>query len=269
MTTPVVGLRRAVSRGTLRSRWVRPIAFGIVGGLATFQVIKAVSWLRDWPHVVDLITKADHEIYYQAALRIRAGGPVYPAFELAGPYHLNQLPELYPPPTLYGLIVPMSFLPAILWWAIPLAIIAAVVWYWRPSLVGWALILACLLPERTWVSIAAGNPVIWVTAAVALGTRWRPAFAFAVLKPTLAPFAILGVRSKGWWLVTVALALVSLALLPLWRDYLTVLGNLRDPGLLYSLDNVPLVLIPLLAWWSRQASPSRRSYLWSFLAVPI
>lgn len=236
---------------------------GIVGGLLAFEIVKAISWLCDWPRVVDLMTNADHEIYYRAALRIRAGGPVYPPFELAGPYTVNQLPELYPPSTIFGLIVPMSYLPAILWWAIPLAVIGAIVAYHRPSLLGWGLILACLLPERTWVSIAAGNPVIWVTAAVALGTIWRPAFALVVLKPTLAPFALLGVRSRGWWVAMALLGAWALATLPLWRDYLTALGNLKGSGLIYSLDNVPLVLIPLIAYGMRWTKQPR----WTSLAT--
>lgn len=212
--------------------------------LIGIQVARLVVWLRDWPSVVALMTDADHEIYYQAALRIRAGGPVYPAFQLAGPYSVVQLPELYPPTTVFGLIVPMSYLPAVLWWAIPLAVIVAVVAYWRPSPMGWIGILLCLTVERTWISIAAGNPAIWVTAAVALGTRWRPASALVLMKPTLAPFALPGIRSRGWWVVVLIGLAVSVPMLPLWGQWITSVLNVRGQEFV---DGLALPLIPLIA----------------------
>lgn len=233
--------------------WQRLVLLSVVGGLAAYQLVKAIVWLMDPAAVSALTTNADHEIYYQAALRIRDGGPVYPAFQLAGPYTVHQLPELYPPTTVFGLIVPMSFLPAPVWWIVPLAIIIATVIYWRPSLTGWALILACLSVERTWVSVAAGNPVIYVAAAMALATRWRWVAAAALLKPTLAPLTLIGVRSRAWWVVMAIGSVISLAMLPLWLDYVKVLGNLQGgAGLAQSLDNVPLVLIPLIAWQARR-----------------
>jgi len=238
----------------------------VVAGLGAYQVVKAAMWIRAWPSVVALFTNADHEIYYQAALRIRAGGPVYPEFQLAGPYSVMQLPELYPPPTVLGLFVPMSFLPAVLWWAIPLAIIVAVVWHWRPSLAGWTLILACLSVERTWVSIAAGNPAIWVTAAIGVGTLWRPAFVFVLMKPTLAPFVLPGARSRGFWALVALGSLASLAMLPLWGDWITTIRNLRSEA--NGLDNLALPLIPLIAWSTSRFQPRHPIMLVGWLARP-
>lgn len=231
-------------------RWRRPLLVGLVGGLVVYQIVKAIAWAMDPAGVSNLTTNADHEIYYQAALRIREGGPVYPPFQLEGPYTVHQLPELYPPPTIFGLIVPMSFLPAAAWWILPLAIIVGVVVAYRPTLEGWALILLCLSIERTWVSIAAGNPVMYVAAAMAIATRWRWVSIFALLKPTLAPFALLGIRSRAWWVALGAFAVVSLAMLPLWLDYLIAIRNLRTSDVLYLVDNIPLVVIPLIAWQS-------------------
>src|SRR5688500_12394983 len=120
------------------------IGAGVVFGLIVFLVGRALTW--DWAGAAALTANADHRIYMDAAERIRSGGPLYPAWQLAGPYTLDQTPELYPPPTLLGLIVPMSFLPAILWWLIPLGVIAGVVAYHRPYVWGWAGILACFVP---------------------------------------------------------------------------------------------------------------------------
>jgi hypothetical protein len=235
---------------------VRLALVGIVAGLAAYQVAKGALWLTQLDAVAALVTYADHAIYMEAADRIRAGGPLYPAYQLAGPYTLSTLPELYPPPTVLGLIVPMSFLPDWLWWALPLGIVAGAVLAYRPRLAGWAVILALLAVPDTWTSIAAGNPALYAAAAVALGTRWRWLALGALLKPTLLPFALLGVRSRLWWVGLVAGLALVVATLPAWLDYLTVLRNLADGGgLLHSVGNVPLMLIPIVAYVARRSVP--------------
>jgi hypothetical protein len=230
----------------------------LVGGLLLYGALRAIAWVRDWPRVVDLFTKADHAIYMAQAHRILAGGPLYPSWELAGPFVAVQLPELYPPPTVYGLFVPMSLLPDLLWWLIPLGITASVVAYHRPSAWGWVAILGLLFGmPATWVVLAAGNPSIWVAAAIAIATL-RPTFAIAVLiKPTLAPFAVLGVRSRLWWAGLALYLALALAMLPAWLDYVSVLLNFRAN---LSLIEVPLMLIPVAAWLTRaRRARTRRS----------
>lgn len=227
----------------------RVLSRSLIGGLLLYGVLRAISWAQDWTHVVALITQADHAIYMAQAHRVLSGGPLYPAFELAGPFVPSQLPELYPPATVYGLFVPMSVLPDFLWWAIPIGIIAAVVAYWRPSAWGWVGILALFIAvPSTWTVLAVGNPSIWVAAAVALATI-RPAFAIlALTKTTLVPFALIGVRSRGWWIALAVYSAVALAMLPLWIQYVQVLLNYRTS---LAFIEVPLVLIPVVAWASR------------------
>jgi hypothetical protein len=258
---PTLGLRlaaagRAVRAGG-RSTMTHRVLVGVAAGLAAYQVAKGILWATQLDLVVDLVTGADHAIYMAAADRIRAGGPLYPAHQLAGPYVLASLPELYPPMTIIGLIVPMSFLPGWLWWALPLGIIAGAVLAYRPSVVGWVAILAFLTVPHTWTSIAAGNPALYSAAAVALGTRWRWLNFGAIVKPTLLPFALLGIRSRWWWVAVAAGVALILATLPAWLDYLTALRNLSDGGgVIYSIQNVPLLLIPVAAYLTRrQASP--------------
>jgi hypothetical protein len=218
-------------------------------------VLRAVSYAQQPEAVAALISNADHHLYMEAAARIRAGGPLYPEWQLTGPYGLDSRPELYPPPTILLFVVPMSYLPDVLWWAIPLAILIGVVAVHRPSLVGWAGILACFAPPWAWDGILAGGLFMWVAAAVALGTIWPAASIAVLMKPSLYPFAIFGVRSKWWW-VGLGLAIaVSLAMLPGWVDYVRALSNLTDPSLLYSIHNVPLVLVPLIAWATRTREP--------------
>ncbi len=56
-----------------------------------------------------------------------------------------------------------------------------------------------------------GNPVIWSTAALAAGTLLGWPAVFVILKPSLAPLAIWGIRRRSWW---IALAVAIVAALP-------------------------------------------------------
>ena len=151
--------------------WRRVLVRSLIGCLVLFGVVRGVYWFDHWDGVVALAAHADHAIYMAQAHRVLAGGPLYPAWELSGPFYPGQGPEVYPPLTVYGLIVPMSLLPDALWWVIPLGTIAGVTLWHRPSDAAWALILALLIAEPdTWVVITAGNPSMWVTAAIALAT---------------------------------------------------------------------------------------------------
>jgi hypothetical protein len=52
------------------------------------------------------------------------------------------------------------------------------------------------------------------------------------------------------------LVLVSLAFLPLWPDYVRALANAQTRlGILYSIGDVPLMLIPILAAVARRRVP--------------
>lgn len=226
-------------------------------GLGAYLVAKGALWLTQWPKIVALATHADHSIYMAQALRVREGGPLYMDWQLVGPYVAAQRPELYPPQTVYGLLVPMSYLPDVLWWAIPLGIIGSVVAHHRPSPWAWVAILACFAVPHTWTSIAAGNPVMFVAAAAAVGTVWRPAFVLVGLKPTLGLFALLGARARGWWIGVGVWVIGTLVLLPAMVDYATVIANYRGGGWFQILFNGPLVAIPVIAWASARWRDTR------------
>ena len=82
--------------------------------------------------------------------------------------------------------------------------------------------------------------------------RW-PA-AFLLIKPTVAVFALFGVRDRRWWLLVAVLGLASLPFLADTLRYPAVLLNAQtNPvdgrgGPLYSITEFPLLCIPLLAW---------------------
>lgn len=206
--------------------------------------------------VVDLLTAAakpnfngyggiDYSLYMDATRRWLDGGGFFQPYQLAGPYPIQMGDVLYPPYTLY-LFVPFTALPAVLWWAIPLGITALVLWRLRPAPVAWPFIALCCFWPPFVARIVAGNPVMWAMAAVALGFVVRWAFVGALIKPSLFPFALIGIRDRAWWL---ALAIVAVASVPfgaLWIDWFRAVTN-SSGGLFYSLQDVPILLLPVIA----------------------
>lgn len=210
-----------------------------------------------WIAIGDFSTVGmDLDLYLDAARSWLAGGPFYQLWQLAGPYTVVHGAILYPPPILL-LLVPFTVLPEALWWVISIGIVAAVCAYHRPRPVAWLGIVLCLAVPATATRVVHGNPSLWVTTAVALGTIWGWPAVAAFLKPTLAPFGLIGIRRRPWWIAAVGLLVISLAFLPMWGDYLTVARNARDGlGLLYSIQEVPMVCIPVLAWLGGRHAPT-------------
>jgi len=90
-------------------------------------------------------------------------------------------------------------------------------------------------------------------AAMALAVVGASRFAapFVLLKPSLAPFALFGIRRRSWWLGAAVLAVLCLPFGAMWLDWLTTLRNSQGGGLLYSSLEAFLLLLPLAAWWGR------------------
>jgi hypothetical protein len=195
----------------------------------------------------------DYHLHIDAARRVLSGGSFYDPSQLAGPYNVA-LPDILYPPTMILLFIPFLVLPAFLWWAIPLGIVIAVVIHWRPPWHAWPVLAFCLWWPETGVKILAGNPEMWIVAALALATIWRGFAPLVLLKPSLFPLALFGIRTRAWWVGLVALAVASLLFLPLWTQYATVMLNARvGSGILYSLGEVPFLVIPLVAWAARSS----------------
>ena len=74
---------------------------------------------------------------------------------------------------------------------------------------------------------------------------------FVLLKPSLAPFALFGIRRRSWWLGASVLVVLCLPFGAMWLDWLSTLRNSQGGGLLYSSLEVFLLLLPLAAWWGR------------------
>jgi hypothetical protein len=234
-------------------RWARPIAFGLTVGALIFGAFTL------WIIATDPAQRPygfDRDIYVAAANRWLGGGSFYLPHQLAGPYVISTGDVLYPPTALL-LFVPATVLPWPLWYLIPVAIVAGVVIYHRPAWWAWPVIAACLCWPLSLSLVKAGNPVQWLAAFVALGTIWKWPAAFVILKPTDAPLALLGVRSRAWWLAGLILVLVSVGLLPMWSDYLRAVFNASGPraNVLYSIGDLPLLLVPVVAWLGGRRAP--------------
>lgn len=193
----------------------------------------------------------DFRIYQDRAADFIAGRGFYLERQLSGPYLVQNGDALYPPPALI-LFVPFLWLPAFLWWVIPIGIIVAVVVYHRPSIWVWPLMSLCMVAGTGFANtVIKGNPTMWIAATVAASTLWRPAAAFVLLKPTLLPFALFGAKSRGWWIMLGVIAIVSLAFLPMWPDFVRAVVDVRGRGWEYTFTEAPVLLVPLIAWWGR------------------
>jgi hypothetical protein len=188
----------------------------------------------------------DYTLYMEATRRWLAGGSFFEPYQLAGPYPIQMGDVLYAPNAL-PLFVAFTVLPAFLWWAVPLATTAWAIWRVRPAPVAWPFMALCLYWPPMVARTVAGNPVMWVMAAVALGFIVRWAFVGVLLKPSLFPFALLGVRSRGWWIALALWIAISIPFGALWFDWVAAVTNSSGGGLLYSLQDVPILLLPVIA----------------------
>ena len=224
------------------------LAIGMLG----IQTVHPLGRIRS-----PLTHSNDYDTYLAAVNDWLATGVFYEPYQLAGPYVVDRAEVLYPPPIL-ALLVPFAVVPAFVWYLAPLVIIIGIVVSWRPSVWAWAAIGACIAVPETSELFANGNPGIWMVAAVALATRWPFAGPFVLVKPTLAPFALVGVRHRSWWIRLAVVVALSVAFLPMWADWIAVISNATGPrvGLLYSVGSVPAMLIPVLACVGRTRAPA-------------
>lgn len=239
-------------------RWRRPLAVGLTVLFAGYGAFVLVTILGS-PEFRSLLG-VDREIYVGATQRWLDGEPFYYQDQVAGPYELLTGHVLYPPVALW-FFVPASLLPPVLWWAVPLTVLVVVTIYHRPAVWSWPALAACIAFQWSLMLLVAGNPVVWLSAAVAAGTI-RGGWAVAVLaKPSLVPFALVGARRRWWW---ASLLIFALACLPfgvaMWADWYQVIENARGDrvSVLYSLGDVPWLLAPIVAWMgSTRAQRSR------------
>jgi hypothetical protein len=229
----------------------------VILSLAVFLV--PIAFVLVVPHPLEQRLGVDFDLYRDVTTRWLNGGPFFEPYQVAGPYEIRAGDVLYPPVALWLFVPfaipagPLAAIAAVAWWAIPLGITAATVRHLRPRPVVWPVIALCVSNPTTLLKIWTGNPVIWAMAAMALAIIGSGRFAapFVLLKPSLAPFALVGVRRRSWWIGLAVLVALSLPFGALWGDWVASVLNSRGGGVLYSALEVPMLLLPLAAWLGR------------------
>jgi hypothetical protein len=196
----------------------------------------------------------DRELIAELGRRWVVDGTMYLPYQFvpyaydyaAGTTDIARMPGLYPP--IAGPFLWLGgHLPAVLWWAIPLAVIIHCVARWRPAIWSLPLLAVLLAFPNTPSAIIAGNTTMWIAAGVSAGLMWRWPILITLLKPTFAPLILLHIRSRvvlGGLLVA---GLASLLALPDWLRYFEVLRQ-SNVSLNYSVENLPILAIPVVAW---------------------
>lgn len=227
-------MRRGIERRQIN--WRRVVLLTLCGLLAVFMAaeLKAALDIRGW--WADY-AGSDYESLMKAVERWVTGGG------MGG--------MLYPPTAIWFML-PFAYLPAALWWILPAAAIAYLVASWRPAMWSWPMLLGCLAWPKAFTLIVTGNPSMWIAVFVGLGLRFGWPGALVLLKPSVFPFALVGIRSRGWWITAGTLAILTLPLASMIPDWLHAVLDWRGSGgLLYSVPDVPLICLPVVAWAAR------------------
>jgi hypothetical protein len=233
----------------LDQRPYRLLILTVTGVLGVLALVSAVLLLQIvYGNKVGI--GVDFHQYLDHVARWQATGQLYLPRQLAGPTEVMDGDPLYPP-TILLLLLPFRVLPEYIWWLVPIPIIVVTLVRLRPAPWTWPLLAIIALWPRTPALIYYGNPGMWMVAFICLALSRPWAGPLVLLKPSLAPFALLGFGRRSWF---IALAIVVAASIPfagLWLDYLTVLRNSRVP-LTYSLLDLPLALAPVIAFVGRR-----------------
>jgi hypothetical protein len=196
----------------------------------------------------------DYTTVMDAAHRWLAGSSPYLARQLNGPYpqigaNLADSGEMLYPPIALPFFAAFSALPGFLWWVIPAALAAMGLRRARPARWAWPILALCLVVGQSVPLMIAGNPTIWIVVA----GLWAPSLGWPgplmLLKPSVAPLALLGIRHRSWWVAAAILAAASLVFGRLWVDWFWSVTNLRVSGaggILFSLHQLPILLIPVV-----------------------
>jgi len=258
---PVTG--RAAARRIIARPSVRLGFFVATGVLLAFGALYASIVLPPALTIhPDVTIGMDVHQYLDRTRAWLAGDGFYLARQLAGPYTIETGDAMYPPPSVLLFAPFVLGAPIVLWWAIPLAAIAVALRRLRPPLWTWPVLAAILVYPRTWTVLVLGNPSMWAIAAGVAGMVWGWPAVGALLKPVFAPFALLGVRRRSWWVALGVVFAVALPFGAMWGDYAAALLNAQNPrGLEYTLGELPIGLVFLVAGWAgrRQAGdPGQR-----------
>ncbi len=238
-------------------RWDRVARYATltVMGVATLAIVAQLLIGFPYSKLGGTDWGADLRGYVEASRSWLAGDGFYLPRQLHGPYAIELGDVLYPPTVLY-MFIPFLVLPYQLWWVLAVGLLCYVVWSWRPALWAVAAILVCLAFPNQPILYFRGAPVIVFAALVAAALRWKWPGALILLKPSILPFALIGIRTRGWWITAGILLVLTLPLVALIPDWLRAVVDARGPdGWLYSVKDLPLLMVPVIAYLGRTRNP--------------
>ena len=232
-----------------RARFLRRLV--VAGSLAVVAVqvlLFVVGWIADH----DAIPLGLDWLGYRAGFeRLLASGTPYAPFELAGPFTPEHLDFIHPPNALV-LFAPFAVLPQpldyLLWIGIPIAIFCFLLrglpWW------AWPAVAVLSTTNSLQYPILNGNSSLFMTAIFGLGFRYGWVVGLLAMKPTLAPLAVVALRtSRRAIAVAIGIGVVPVLLtLPWWSDYLAVARNMEGIPLTYSVSNYSLIALAALPW---------------------
>lgn len=232
-------------------KWYKPLCVGLTVVLLAVWLLEVRLAFTEYGWITTF--GDDLAIYTDATQRLFSGGNWYLGRQLE-PYVLMQRDVLYPPVTAW-FFAPFVVLGPVVFLVAGVTLLAGLTLAWRPAPWTWPLIALCLLVPTSILKPWSGNPSLWVAVAVAAGLRWGWPGALVLMKPTFLPFALAGMRTRGWWLTVGALVVLSLPFLAETLRYPSVILNASGPlaTITYSVWDWPLALIPVLAWLGRSA----------------
>ena len=193
----------------------------------------------------------DHTFYRMVGQRWLDTGVYYLPRQLAGPYVVQPDVDVLYPPLALLLFVPLVWLPFPLWWIVPGIVVAFTLWKLRPAPWTWPIMAALFAWPRGVSNLIYGNSDMWIATFICGGLLIAWPAVLVVMKPSVLPFALIGSRRRSWWIATAALVVLSLFMFQLWRDFVTAIQN-SDAEWYYSLDDMPPLFIPVVAWLGRR-----------------
>lgn len=247
---PAIGLDTTKSPARRRGEVA---AIAVTGLLLALAIVEAAIVLPQAFSRLHVTWGLDLRLYLEHTENWLAGEGFYLPVQLAGPYVMEDVfGAAYPPVILYLLLPFAAGLPWIVWWLVPLGVIGAAVARSRPSWWQCAALALILVYPRTWMVIIYGNPSLWAFAALAAGMVWRWPAVGVLLKATLAPFALVGVRHKSWWLALAVAGMLAVPFGAMWLDYLTAMSNAESTrGPEYILGEWPIAILLVVGLYRR------------------
>ena len=193
---------------TLNTRRIAVVMTAVLLALAIAEAIVLYSFIDapgGWSFGMD------YYFYRDLGDQWLADGSFYRPHQLTGPYDVALMTDVLYPPIALVIFVPLAVLPALVWWFVPLAVLAVAWWRWMPVPWTWPIALLLLMWPRSMATFYYGNADMWVLAGVAGGLLGGWPAVLVLLKPTLAPLALVGMRHRSWWLIPVAVLAVHIA----------------------------------------------------------